>query len=197
MRDQAAPSLVREAAEAAWGLTALLRFRPDWHMGFDASARGFVRSFLAQAAALPFYLVAAALISRSAETPQGAGLLWAAGVAHILDAIGYAVLVAFVCRWLRLGGGYSGFIVVVNWSSLYLNLLLALASLAAGFGREGYAVFGTAAISLFALSLFITWRAARETLTDELGPALLMVVLAVGFGVLCDQAGALLVRAVS
>jgi len=192
--DEAAPSLSREASHAAWGLMALVRHQPDWALGFDPSARGFVRSFLAQALALPFYLFTAAMIAKT-QTPGGGFVtLWGSGLSDVMDAVAYPVVVAAFARPLKLGAGFSAFIVVINWASLFLNVLLALASLAAVFGREGYAVFSTAAVALFALSVFITWRAARAALTPELAPALLMVVLSVAVGVLCDQASGDLVR---
>ena len=191
--EEAAPSLVQEASHAAWGLMALVRGRPDWALGFDPSARGFVRSFLAQVLALPFYLLAAAMVARVQAPDGGSVTLWASALSDMMDVIAYPLVVAAFARPLRIGAGYSGFIVVVNWSSLLLSALQAVFSLAALFGREGFAVFGTAVLVLFALSVFIIWRAARETLTPELAPALLMVVLAVGVGALCDRASADLV----
>jgi hypothetical protein len=191
---EAAPGLTREASAAAWGLTALIRHREDWSLGFDPSARGFVRSFLAQALALPFYVFTAAVIARAQAPSGGSATLWAAGLSDLIDAIAYPLVVAAFARPLRIGAGFSAFVVVINWASLFLNMLLALSSLALLFGREGAAVFSTAALVLFALSIFVTWRAARAALTGELAPALLMVVLSVGVGVLCDQASGDLVR---
>jgi hypothetical protein len=192
--EEAVPSLTREAADAAWGLAGLVRGRPDWGLGFDPTARGFVRSFLAPALALPFYLLTAAMIARTSSPESGSGALWAAGLSDVLDALAYPLVVAAFARPLGIGAGFSAFVVVINWASLFLNPLLALFSFALLFGRVGSAVFGTATLVLFALSIFVTWRAARETLSPELAPALLMVVLSVGVGVLCDQAGADLVR---
>jgi hypothetical protein len=194
MQEEAAPSLMREASAAAWGLQALVRHLPSWSAGFDPSLRGFVRSFLAQAAALPFYLLTAAMVARAAAPASGPATLWAAGLSDLMDALVYPVVVAAVARPLKLGAGFSAFIVVVNWAALFMNAFLGLGSLAVLFGREGGAVFNTAAVVVFGLSIFITWRAARETLTHELAPALLMVVLSVGVGVLCDQASGDLVR---
>src|SRR4051812_14058842 len=123
---------------------ALVRHRPDWALGFDPSARGFVRSFLAQLLAVPFYLVAAAMVAR-VQAPDGERVtLWASALSDMMDVVAYPLVVAAFARPLRIGAGYSGFIVVVNWSSLLLSVLQALFSLAALFGREGYAVFGTA-----------------------------------------------------
>ena len=190
----AAPSFAREAAGAARGLTALVRHDPDWSAGFDASARGFLRSFLAPVLALPFYLITAAMIARSTTPPGGAGALWGAGLSQLLDTIAYPLVVAAFARPLKIGGGFTAFIVVVNWASLFLNAILALSALAGFSGPRGYGVFSTAAVALFALSVFITWRAARETLTQELAPCLLMVVLSVAVGVACDQASTLLLK---
>ena len=191
--NEASPSLTREVSDAAWGLIALLRHREDWSLGFDPTARGFVRSFIAPALALPFYLMTSAMIARATHV-TGAGPLWADGLSDVMDALAYPLVVAAFARPLKLGGGFTAFIVTINWASLFINLLLAASSVALMFGREGAAVFSTATLILFALSIFITWRAARSALTEELAPALLMVVLSVAVGVLCDQAGRDLVR---
>ena len=58
-----------------------------------------------------------------------------------------------------------------------------------------YEVFGFVWLVLFGASLFVVWRAARETLSPDIGPALMVVVLWVGLGVLTDQLGALLTGA--
>jgi hypothetical protein len=193
MSEQAAPSFRNEVAGAVSGMARLIAHRDDWFQGFDLTARGFVRSFLAQAAALPFYLVTAALVARVSAPAQALPTVWAAGAAHVLDTFSYPLLIALIARPLRLGGGFPAFIVVNNWISLIFNAAMAVLAFFVLLGREGFAVFSTGFLVLFGLSIFLTWRTARETLTEELAPALLVTVLSVAVGVGCDRVGAWLV----
>jgi hypothetical protein len=178
-----ATALTREIADAGVGVGRLLRYDPRWPYGFDPTVRGFLRSFLGPLLALPFALVVARIITAN----QGeANLdLWAAAVSHVVSALAYPVLIALIARPLGLGQGYAGFIVVVNWSSLYLNAAAAAAGALTLFGANGYTLFTLTWFLIFCASLFVIWRAAREILSDDIGPAVLMVVLsvAVTFGV--------------
>jgi hypothetical protein len=187
--EEAARPLGREVADAVWGVFALIRYRADWSLGFEISARGFARSFLGPALALPFYLLTAAVLAR-ADTGSGptAASLWGSGLTLLLDAVAFPTVMALLARPLGFASGYCPFIIVTNWASLVANALLALIAFAALFGREGYSVFATFAVALFGLSVFVTWRTARETLSRETAPVLMAVVLSVGVGVVCDKA---------
>ena len=130
---------------------------------------------------------------------SGAGLsakdagLWSAGLAHLIDALGFPLLLAFVAAPLRVKGGYAAFVIVNNWAALYLNgLLLACSSLTL-LGADGVAAFSWASLLLLCLSVALTWRIARETLARELAPIVLVVVLAVAWGAMADEAAKRLV----
>jgi hypothetical protein len=186
----ATAALTREIADAGVGVGRLIRYDPRWPDGFDPTATGFLRSFLGPILALPFYLVTAYMLARAgAENGAvGAPVLWAAGISHLGGAVLFPLVVALLARPFGFGGGYAGFIIVVNWASLFLNMAAAAASALNLAGAGGYALFGLVWLALFAVSLFVTWRAARETLSSEIPPALLMVVLSVAVGVATERA---------
>ena len=72
-----------------------------------------------------------------------------------------------------------------NWAALFLNILYAAATALVLVG--GFTAYSLATLVVDALWVFVTWRAARETLTGELGITLLMVVLSVAVTAVCFQ----------
>jgi hypothetical protein len=113
--------------------------------------------------------------------------MWEAGVSHTLNTIAFPALIAAAAKPLGIGEGYAGFIIVVNWASLFVSVAAAAGSLLNVFGETGFGLFIFTWLILFGLSLFITWRASREILSQEIPIALLMVVLSVGVSALIDQ----------
>ena len=176
MTDVAA-RLIGDVRGAGSGLWRLMKLDPAWAAGFDASAGGFVRSFAGPLLSLPLYLVVANVVAR--DMGAGGGLLWGAALELIADAVAYPAVMAVVAKAFGVGDGYGGFIVVTNWSQLFLNLVLAAASPLALAGAGGLAAFRFVWMLLLMASIYITWRAARQTLSTEIAPALLSVVLAV------------------
>ena len=190
----AAEALAAESVAASQGLVRLITFNPRWAEGFDASTAGFLRSFIAPLLALPLYLpVAQVLAEKLEKVPSDSTSLAAAGVAHLINALGFPALVGLWAKPLGFQSGYAGFVVVTNWASLLLNALLALATLAVFAGEPGVELFKMLALGLFGLSIFITWRAARETLTAEIAHILLVVVLSVALSALSDEAATWLI----
>jgi len=193
----ATAALSREIGDAGRSLVRLLRYDPAWPDGFDFSFTGFVRSFFGPLLALPFFLVFAALVStRGGVEPLPPQTAWAAGLGHLIYLVAFPVIVALLAKPLGFASGYAAFIVVVNWANLFLNMVLAAISPLALLGQGGFGLLSFLWLALFGLSVFVTWRAARETLSAEMTPALLMVVLAIGVGVGSDQVSTLLVRAI-
>jgi hypothetical protein len=190
-----AGALTREIADAGVGVARLIRYDPRWPEAFDPTASGFLRSFLGPILSLPFIVIVSAMITGVPGDghmidPRG---LWGAGLSQVINMIAYPAVMAALARPLGMGAGYGTFIVVVNWASLFLNIAVTAATALLLLGS--FEVFGFIWLVLFGISLFVVWRAARETLSPEIGPALLAVVLWVGLGVLTDHAGALLVGA--
>ena len=192
----AAAEIPREIASAGVGVGRLIRYDPRWPDSFNATTGGFLRSFLGPLLALPFALIVAAAYGAAEATPGTASTLISVGaVSHLFYTLAYPVLLGAMARPLGIGAGYAGFVIVVNWSSLFLNIALAGASALALFGMPGFSAFSLLAIGLFGLSIFVIWRAAREILSPEIPVALLMVVLSVGMIALSDQVAAWIVGA--
>jgi len=173
------------------GVGRLLRYDPRWTDGFEATTSGFLRSFVAPLLGLPFSLIVAALVSAAAEDQTGAdmGLVWGQAVSHLVYAALYPVAIGLLARPAGIGAGYALFVIVTNWASLFLNIALAGVSAATLFGENGFVVFNLMALVILGASIFITWRAAREVLSDQLSPALMVVVVSIGVLALADYVG--------
>ena len=179
-----------EIGRAGRGLLAVIRGDPAWTSRFDLTATGFLRSFLGPILALPFYVFGSALVTRALMNGRlvADDVLWGAALAHGIDAVGFPLLIALIARPLKIDAGYPAFIVVINWASLYLNILLAAASLLALAGHDGLEAFSLVTLVLLCLSVFFVWRAGRMTLSREAAPVLLVVVLSVAVSAAADQA---------
>ena len=176
--------LSAQARAAGSGLVRLLRWDPSWGDGFDFTVGGFVRSFAGPLLALPLYVLAVAVV----EHPSSGAVLWGAGAAQLIDAFGFPLLLAAISGPLRFKPGYAAFVTVNNWAALYLNIALAAASLLALLGPVGEQAFSGCTLLLLVASVAIVWRIARETLSLELAPIVLVVVLSLTWGALADQA---------
>lgn len=184
--------LPRDITDAGVGVTRLIRYDPSWLEAFDVSVGGFLRSFAGPLLSLPFVVIVAAMITGV----PGDGhvidprVLWAAGVSQLMVTVAYPCAVGFLAKPLGISEGYGAFIVVVNWASLFLNIAVTAATALLLFGT--FNLFGFVWLVLFGLSLFVVWRAARETLSQEIGPPLMVVVLWVGVNVATDRLAQLL-----
>jgi hypothetical protein len=193
----AAFALAASVRRRGRGLLRLARLDAHWRQDFDVSLAGFLLSFLARLVGLPFYLVSAANLNRGLSAIQAAtpSPLWPEAVGFLINMLAYPLLIALLARPLKATRGYTSFVVVINWASLFLTVLLSVASLLALGGEGGLQVFGLAWILLAGAALYLTWRAAQETLVDELAPILLVVMLWVTVDVGADQLVALIAGA--
>ncbi len=179
--------LPRDIADAGVGVARLIRYDPRWLEAFDLSVGGFLRSFAGPILSLPFVVIVAAMITGVPGDGHviDSRVLWAAGLSQVLATIAYPAVVGFLARPLGIGEGYGAFIVVVNWASLFVNIAITAATALLLLGT--FDLFGFVWLVLFGLSLFVVWRASRETLSPEIGPSLMVVVLWVGIGVATDR----------
>ena len=175
-------ALTTEARAAASGIVRLVRGDAAWDQGFDFTTSGFVRSFIGPVLALPLYVGAVALVER----PASDAMLWQAALAHLLDTFGFPLLLAAIASPMRFKAGFAAFVTVSNWAALYLNIVLAAASLFALLGSSGEQAFSWCSLLLLCLSVLIVWRTARETLSHELAPIVLVVVLSLAWGAFAD-----------
>jgi hypothetical protein len=190
------PGSLGEIFNAGRGALALAALRPDWTSFYDLTPGGFIRSFFAPALALPFYVFAVGLVARNMAGTQDVPIvdLWSAGIAHVLDAAAFPALIALLSRPLQIAKGYGAFIIVTNWAALFLNAILALASLLAFAGADGLEGFHVIGIVVLCVWIFFVWRAARLLLSKEIAPVLLIVVLSIGVGALAETAADALIR---
>lgn len=181
---------------SAWrGLVDLLAAKPDWPRNFDLSARGFVRSFLGPLLALPLHMFGFGLVERvmrNGRPPPGSHFGWVA-LAHVIDMFAFPLLIALIARPLRIGGGYTAFIIVLNWAALFVNLAFAAAAPMALIGEGGLDLFRLVYMILLCFSVFLVWRSGRVMLSREAAPVLLVVVLSVAVGAAADQLAAVVV----
>lgn len=175
-------ALTLEARAAASGIVRLVRGDAAWDQGFDFTTAGFVRAFVGPVLALPLYVAAVALV----EHPTSDAVLWQAAAAHLLDTFGFPLLLAAISGPMRFKAGFAAFVTVINWAALYLNVALLAAALLALLGPPGEQAFSLCSLVLLCLSVLITWRTARETLSHELAPIVLVVVLSLAWGAFAD-----------
>jgi hypothetical protein len=190
------PGSLGEIFNAGRGALALAALRPDWTSFFDLTPGGFIRSFFAPALALPLYVFGAGLVARNlagtAVVPTAA--VWSAGLAHVIDAAAFPALIAVLARPLRIAKGYGPFIIATNWAWLFLDAILAAASLLAFAGADGLMAFWLISLVVVCASIFFTWRAARLLLTPEIAPVLLIVVLSIAVGAAAETTADALVK---
>jgi len=181
--------LAEQVASAGRGLAGLITAKPGWPSCFDFSTTGFIRSFIGPFLALPLHLFAFAVVERAilgGKTMPAAdfGLVT---LAHVIDLIAFPLLIAALARPLRIGDGYPAFVIVTNWASLFLNIVFAGAALLALGGAQGLELFRVVYLVLLCFSVFLVWRSGRLTLSREVAPVLLVVVLSVAVGAGADQ----------
>lgn len=194
----AAAELTREIADAGRCLVRLGRFDLIWHEGLDITRAGFVRSFFAPVFALPFHLVFAALVtSGGGAEPIPVRALLVLSLAHLINVLGFPALVAVFARPLGFSGGYPAFVILNNWACLFFNMAMCAIAPLTLLGQRGFDIMGMVWMVLFALRVFITWRAARTTLGTDFAPALLMIVLLVTVDLGADKIGSVLLGASS
>jgi hypothetical protein len=186
----AAQRIALDVRDAGTGLVRLARFDPDWSDCFDASTSGFLRSFAGPLLAVIPYIAVAAVLMRASPEGLATGsdrLMWQAAIGMVTDAIAYPLLMAVAARAFGFGAGFGAFVVVVNWSQLFVSMLLACVAPLVLLGPGGYTAFKVAWLVLSMLGLFFTWRAARQTLSPDIAPAMLALVLSVAVSIVADQ----------
>ena len=179
--------LIADMVATGRALIRLMRFDPNWHDGLEVTSASFLRSFVGMLLGLPFSLAGAMVLARATGDKRDIttyGLV-AALAGYLVNGLVFPLLVGLAARPLGIRQGYAGFIIVFNWAALFLSILVAASTLLVVVG--GVTAFTFANLVIWALSLFTTWRAAKETLTGEIGITLLMVVLSVAVGAGSDQ----------
>lgn len=187
-------AVLADGSAAADGLFRLAAGREGWASAFDATSAGFLRSFIGPLLVLPLSLATEpALRAAIGAPPPDAASTWAAASGFLLYTVAYPALLALLVGMFGGKAGYAAFVVGFNWMRFWLNLSFAALGLAAGLGLPA-AVVATVWIVLAGVSLFLTWRLARETLTGEIGFSLAVVMLAPAAQTASDALASALVR---
>jgi hypothetical protein len=151
---------------------------------FDTSIDGFWKSFQAIVLVAPVYALSAiadqqaylAILEPGTSFDQAA-YFTARTLTLALDWVTIPVLLALLAPALGIRGGYSAYIVVRNWATVFTSIPFALISLLDLAGLfPGEAILFPAGIAL-AISLRISYLAARRALGVPIDMAIGFVVL--------------------
>lgn len=180
--------LLQEGEASLSTLGRLLVGREAWDAELRADTGAFLRSFAGAAAGLPFAIYSDAPLRAAMAMPAATSFtaIWAEVAAYLVSLLGFPLLLALLVG--RLGGaaGFGRFVVVYNWLQFWLNMAVAALALGLSAGLPAFAL-PIVGITLTGLSLFLTWRLAREALTGEFALSLAVVVLSIGVEIGSDQ----------
>jgi hypothetical protein len=160
------------------GAWRMARGEPEWRALFEDSRAGLVRSFLAPLLALPFDLLALAVLRRGEPWPKLEMELWAGAATTVMVAAGYPLVMLAVTRAFGFSLGLRLFIIVLNWAFLALDLFNMILTPTALLDFSLYASIEF--MLLLPLTFFVIWRATDETLSTEWRVKLMCTVLYVG-----------------
>ncbi len=179
------PSL-SEALRAIEGSVAIARRDPDASRFFDLSAEAFWRSFAVVIFLVPLYFIVSAAETRMlfemrdqiTGTPPGYGDLLISNLATLgIEWFAYPIAILFIAPLFSVGQRVSPYIIVYNWSSLAISLVMV-----PNFVLYLIGVFPIAMAVLvnFGLVLAVVWYRfllAREVLGAPIGTAIGFVAL--------------------
>lgn len=179
------PSL-SEALRAIEGSIAIARRDPDASRFFDLSADAFWRSFAVVIFLVPLYFIVSAAETRMlfemrdqiTGTQPGYGDLLISNLATLgIEWFAYPIAILFIAPLFSVGQRVSPYIIVYNWSSLAISLVMV-----PNFVLYLIGVFPIAMAVLvnFGLVLAVVWYRfllAREVLGAPIGTAIGFVAL--------------------
>ena len=179
------PSL-SEALRAIEGSVAIARRDPDASRFFDLSADAFWRSFAVVLFLVPLYFIVSAAETRMlfemrdqiTGTPPGYSVLLISNLVTLgIEWFAYPIAILFIAPLFSVGQRVSPYIIVYNWSSLTISLVMV-----PNFVLYLIGVFPIAMAVLvnFGLVLAVVWYRfllAREVLGAPIGTAIGFVAL--------------------
>lgn len=172
--------LLEEAAEALSALGGVLVGREGAAGALDGSLSGVARSFAGALLGLPFAVYAdgplrAALGLRPAPPLY---VIWSSTASQLIGLVVFPLLLGLLVRRLGGGAGFGRFLSGYYWLQFWLSVAVALLAFALTLGLPA-AVQGAVGIAVAGMSLYLTWRLARELLTGEFALSLAVVLLSV------------------
>lgn len=186
-----------EARRTLEGSLALARRDPDASRYFDLSADSFWRSFGAILFIAPLYLIFVMAEARMLEesdapaaamAPSGIGLLSAEFLTLGIGWIAYPLAMYVATRTFGLGHRFVPYVIVYNWSSLFVTLVIAPPFLLYALGL--LPLGGAILLNLvtFIAAVIYRWMIATEVLGAPGPTAAGFVALDVALGLLIDAA---------
>ncbi|MCX7353505.1 MAG: hypothetical protein NTY59_01485 [Alphaproteobacteria bacterium] len=165
-------SRAREAAYALFGAYRLARLDPSGLQYFNATVRGFWRSFLAALIVAPGYAILIGL--ELTETADAASLDW--GSIALVQAVFYAIswtafplAMHYLTALIDRHEDYVGYIVAYNWAAVVqMGVMLPAAALQAMIPGD---VGGLIMLPVVAATAFYQWFIARTALRISRGTA--------------------------
>ena len=159
-------TILGEAVKALQGALMLAARRDDAFERFNLTSDGFWRSFAAVLVIAPLYLYADR-VDALYPAQGGEPLAYTPALSLItlaIEWIAWPIAVALVTFRTRLSGFFARYIIVYNWSSIpvFVVMVMPLVGLDAGFiGLDQAAVAGAV---LLIVALWYRWLVARLTL---------------------------------
>jgi hypothetical protein len=161
--------VIGDAREALKGVLWMLAGRSDFHSQFDVTAPGVARSFLAAILAIPFTAFGAGVHNALARANEGAidvvlepySLLfvvaqWFASWAY------FPLLAAVITAILAKRGGFAPWVVVHNWTHLFVVMVYAVPQALLVSGAAPLAALLLPAVVLFNVYAYV--HAAKAAL---------------------------------
>ncbi|PCJ70414.1 MAG: hypothetical protein COA62_07415 [Rhodobiaceae bacterium] len=180
-----------EIIRALIGSWKIARRDPTALAGFDFSADAFWRSFAAYIFVIPFCLVFITTQWRMmADTAQMLGVSQS-GYALIELAtyvafwVLYPIAMIFACRVFNLTRGFAPYIIVYNWSSILVMVLLAPSYVLYSLGVANVGAASFLLLIAFVTALIYRWQIALTVLatTPATAASIIGVELALAFAI--------------
>jgi len=173
------------------GVRRLSRFDQIGFLFFDASRKGFWRSFAAALVCLPIWAFAEYQQTASLASEAALRFLTVQIVAYAVSWLAYPLLVLQIADWFGVWPNYYRYMVAYNWFQPLLQLLwLPLLLLEFLPGKEIGPLLGLLYIVLQLIQLAYGWFLARFGLGVSTSTALALAVLDMALALLIDQIAA-------
>ena len=169
------------------GIRRLSRFDQVGFLFFDASRKGFWRSFGAALVCLPIWGLAEYQQTTSLAHDAALHFLAVQIIAYMVSWLAYPLLVLQIADWFGVWPNYYRYMVAYNWFQPLLQLLwVPLLLLETLPGNEVGSLLGLVWIALQFVQIAYGWFLARYGLGVSTSTALAMAVLDMGLALLID-----------
>ena len=173
------------------GVRRLSRFDQVGFLFFDASRKGFWRSFAAALVCLPIWVLAEYQQTSALDHDAALRFLAIQIIAYVVSWLAYPLLVLQIADWFGVWPNYYRYIVAYNWFQPLLQLMwLPLLLLEFLPGKDVGGALGLIWILLQLVQVAYGWFLARYGLGVTTSTALAMAVLDMVLAMFIDQIAA-------